>query len=408
MKIDSIPQLRHDRKAYTCYGGRMRRIYYLLLLTVALPLFSGHAQTGGSVRTFSLEGVRSGRLHGPFLFVSGTSVMIETGSFRLDVLSAAGSFILTDERTGTVFGVYDLVAGRMIDAGYQLFTITRIGHTAAPAPLTTAPQLPQPPRHTGQHVQTLQAYEYKAGISMDLVHRVAYNWELDGESGGAARSIERRGATLLFSRGVLTLQAGLLADGEWNETVNDAEGRFLQGTLSKGTGWMAGAQVSIPVFTEGRWSVAMEGGLQYQRESFSLEYGTWEERTPVIIVTTNETSNGVTNSVIDNPEALPGQRFVRKDHEAILSETLVHVSLRLDYTAPGWFLFAGLHTFPWSDAKLDARFAVGSETFPLTFQRRDPVSGYTGAGFRYHDLHCYAEVEAGSVNAIRLGLFLVF
>ncbi len=391
----------------------MKRALIVLFCALALSLVEG-AETG-TIRVFSLEGVRTGRIHGPFAFTTGSTVRLDTGSFRLDVLSASGTFILTDEERGTVFGVYELVPGRIIDAGYSLFTITRIGTARSdirtPRDERTVPPyrppaaVPPPVRTAGQE-SPLPVPTYTVGALFDLANRIAYEWTLDGEDGGSARYIERRGAIFFFSKNVLTLQAGLLADGDWNEEVNDPNAsRFQQATLSRGTGWLGAIRLSIPVWQEGRWSARVEGGLEYRRETFSLEYGSWE----TILAppsSTNEFSNGVTNGVPDAPT--PQRRFVQNDVEATLSETLLELTARIEYRAPSWFWFAGLRSLPWSDTDLQAVIRVEDERFPISFKRRDPVSGFGGIGIRYQDIHGFAELEGGGINALRIGVYVPF
>ena len=378
-----------------------------ILLCLGVCHVAALASDAGNMQTFFLEGVRSGRLYGPFPFQTGAQIQLETGNFQLDVLSDAGSFILTELRTGAVFGVYELVPGRIIDAGYQLFTITRI----TTKPLPTDGRMRQPQQ---DHEQRPAFYEsdYRLTIVADIIHRIAYDWDLDGENVGSAQYLERRGATLALSRGILTLQAGVILDAEWNETVAEPTGRFEEGTLANGTGWKAGISLLVPVFNDGRWSASLGGGLSYQRETFDLEFGQWQTVDFDDNTTTNGIDNGVvngvTNGVPDDVSLVAGERFVRQSQSATLTETVLNLNARLDYTAPNWFIFGGLHVEPWSDTDLQATVEIADDRFPLSFSRRHPFSGYAGAGFTYHDVQSYVEVEAGGVNAIRLGVALAF
>ncbi len=371
------------------------------------------ANSRDEVRTFFLEGVRSGRLHGPFSFQTGSSIDLDTGTFRLDVLSASGSFILTEQRSGSVFGVYELVPGRIIDAGYQLFTISRV--SAQSLPLDQRP----PRLHTdipdilSQHqapdssARGLHDAGYQVCIVAELANQIAYDWTLDNEDGGRARYVERRGVSFLFSRGILTLKAGWLSDGEWQETVRDPDGQFEQGTLSNGIGWLTALSLSVPVFTEGRWSVFTGGGIEYQRESFDLQYGAWETINISDTVVPEDSTNGVTNGVMDAPTTTI-ERFARQTQSATLSEMTVNLTARIDYTANNWFAFAGMKAVPWSDTDLKAFIDIDDRRVPISFERRHPFSSHAGIGFYYQDLRTYIEMEAGSVNAIRVGVNLSF
>ena len=389
-------------------GSVAKRITCLVCALVCLGAFRVTAarDTERQVRTFFLEGVRSGKLHGPFTFQTGTAIELENRSFRLDVLTAAGSFILTEQQSGTVFGVYELVPGRIIDAGYQLFTITRVASKPLPpgqAPVRDRGMLP-PPRHYDPFHQS----PYRVGVTMDLINRVAYNWKLDDQDGGSAKYMERRGARLSFSRGIVTLAGGFIATADWQETIQDPDGQFERGTLSNGSGWEVELSLLIPVFTEGRWSASVGGGVTYQRETYDLEYGQWQTIILETTTPTNGVSNGVTNGVPETPPPVSVDRFVRQKQSATLSETMVNLTARLDYTAPHWFAYAGLHATPWSDTDMQAFIEIDDQRIPLSFDRRDPFSGYAGVGFTYQDVHSYLEMEAGGVNAIRLGMMLSF
>lgn len=394
----------------------MKILACILLLLCIVPA-TGTTEPVARVRTFYLEGVRSGRLHGPFTFTTGTAVNLETGTFRLDVLSAAGNFILTEERTGTVFGVYELVPGRMIDAGYQLFTITRLSSTTLrpgtiPARPPVAPGSAPPRPRSATAGSALFAHDYKVGIVADLIHQIAYEAKIDGQEGARAKYIERRGATLFAARGILTLTAGLLADVKWQETIDDPAGRFEQGTLASGTGWTASMQLRVPAWADGRWSASLGGGVHYQREAFDLEYGSWETVRIDSPITTNDVpndpTNGLTNGVPEDLAPVPVEQFVRHSRTATLSETWVSLTARLDYTAPTWFVFGGLRALPWVETDLSAAIEIDNQRIPLSFKRRDPFSGYAGAGFSYQDIHSYVEFEAGGVNALRIGIMLSF
>ncbi len=382
-----------------------------ILLCLCVFHVAQAANTPEHVRSFFLEGVRSGRLYGPFRFQTGARIQLDTGDFRLDVLSAAGSFILTEQRSGAVFGVYELVPGRMIDAGYQLFTITRVTRTTMPnrEHATSYPS----GRSTQQETfyttsQPFHQADYRVSIIVDLINQIAYDWTLDGEDGGSAKYMERRGATLALSRGILTIAAGVLLDAEWQETFQDPNEAFEEGRLSSGTGWKADLSLLVPVFEDGRWSAAVGGGVSYQRETFDLEYGQWETIDFNDNTTTNGLPNGTTNAVPSDVTSIAGESFIRQTQSATLSETVVNVTARLDYTAPNWFAFAGLHAEPWSDTDLQATIELDNQRIPLSFSRRHPFSGYVGAGFTYQDVHSYLKFKAGGVNAIRMGVTLSF
>jgi len=385
----------------------MKTLAVFVLLTCVLSTARASEPTK-QVRTFHLEGVRSGRLFGPFPFTTGTRIQLETGMFRLDVMSPAGNFILTDETSGKVFGVYELVPGRIIDAGYQLFTITRVATTSQPQPAMPAkPPATAPPLAYRPSAPTVTyAPTYQIGISADLVNQTAYEWTLDGQDGGSAKYVERRGLTLFATRGILTISAGLLADAQWNESIDDPAGRFEQGTLASGTGWTAGLQLLIPVWQEDRWSAAIGTGIQYQRESFDLEYGFREtiliETSPV----TNDTPDALTNTTPS--EVIAAERLVRQSSSATLTETWLQLNARIAYTAPSWFVYAGLRALPWIETDLSAAFEWEDQRIPLTFERRDPLSGFGGLGFTYQDLNAYAEFEAGGINSLRVGINLNF
>ncbi len=385
----------------------MKITAYILLCMLAFRVACA-ADASHQMRTFFLEGVRTGRLYGPFSFQTGTILQLDTGNFRLDVLSAAGSFILTEQRSGTVFGVYELIQGRMIDAGYQIFTITRV--TSKPLPHRQSPDhLRSSRQHGPAYYAPYHQAPYRVGITIDLVNQIAYDWKLDKKDASSARYVERRGGTVSFSRGILTVHGGVLVDAKWQETVRDPGNAFEEGSLSNGTGWKAGLSLLIPVFSDGGWSASIGGSVDYQRETFDLEYGQWQTIHFNDISSTNDTSNGVTNGVPEDvAPTIPGERFIRQNRSATLSETIVNLTARLDYTAPGWFVFAGLKAVPWSDTDLQAIIDIDDQRIPLSFERRHPFSAYAGAGFTYQDVHSYLEFEAGGVNAIRLGVVLSF
>ena len=78
------------------------------------------AQAASAGSTFYLQGVRSRATFGPFAFKAGSSIKIESGVFKLNIVGDR-SFRLISSDTGKTYGVYELVPGRMIDVGDVLF-----------------------------------------------------------------------------------------------------------------------------------------------------------------------------------------------------------------------------------------------------------------------------------------------
>lgn len=398
--------------------------FILAALIVTLYTASAFSENPQSQeRVFFLEGVRSGQLHGPFPFRSGSKLTLKTGTFRLDVLSAKGDFLLTDEKTGSVFGVYEMIAGRMIDVGYQLFTITRISTRLQPPPRmpTQPPAVPQPssPRRQPQNQVVPQrtqpthfAKKYNASTPytisaiVDVQNEVAYNWSIDGRDGGSAKFVERKGATFLFQKGIFSASASILMDGNWEESVDDISGQFSNASLANGTGWNLGVNIDIPVFSDGYWSASVGGGIQYQRESFDLEYDRRIARitTPV---STNTVAAGSTNDVAPQTPIISMQ-FIQETEDASLDEIWLNLNARLEYSTPTWFIYAGIHAMPWRNTALDADITIEGQSFPLEFEQKDPLSGFAGVGMHLGKTRSYAEFQAGGINAIRIGLAFKF
>lgn len=348
-------------------------------------LLIGMASIAQAQQTFTLKGVRSGQDYGSFAFRHGTLLKLESGVFKLNILADGRAFSLLDTETGLAYGVYELVLGRMIDIGDVLFTITSV--KAAPTqPMTASAATPS----------LLNDTEF--AIELTLLHQTAYDWEINGASGGDA-DIERSGATLKARKGVVTLQLGLTTDAEWNHTIAGDGETFENAQITDGTGFFAALGLRIPVFTEGRWSGIVHGQASYRREELSLQYGAWE-RESITTVTGPET-NAVTNttSVLSHSDY---------DDTATLTETLVSVGIELAYTAPVWSLYAGLRALPFSDTTLDAVITSDDQRFEITFERKDPVMAYGGVGLKIMDIRTYLEVEGGGETAVRLGLSRAF
>jgi hypothetical protein len=79
--------------------------------------------SGGS---FRLQSVREGGgAFGPFGFEDGGRVIVSEGEFGLKLISGH-SFKLVERSSGDVYGVYELVPGRIIDVGGTLYEITDV------------------------------------------------------------------------------------------------------------------------------------------------------------------------------------------------------------------------------------------------------------------------------------------
>ncbi len=349
----------------------------LFLITV---LLMGLAAIADAQQTFTLRGVRSSQDYGPFDFRHGGQLKLESGVFKLNILADGRAFTLVDTETGLAYGVYELVLGRMIDIGEILFTITSVSAPPAMTTLTPTPSL-------------LDDTEF--AIEMTLLHQTAYDWEINGESGGD-NDIERGGVALKGRKGIVTLKVGLTTDAEWNHTIAGDGDIFENAELTDGIGWFTAVGLRVPVFQEGRWSGIVHGEAVYSREELSLKYGAWELES----ITTTTDTNALTNAVI----VTENRSYNNIDDDATLTETLVSVGIELAYNAPAWSWYAGLRALPWSDTSLDAVILSDDRRYEITFERKDPVMAYGGIGLTIMGIKTYIEVEGGGEIAVRLGL----
>ncbi len=345
------------------------------------------AATGGA--SFKLQAVRTKEVYGPFVFRSDAYLKIESGVFKLKIISGR-SFQLMDSGTGDKFGVYEFVPGRMIDIGNVLYTITDIKSVKPSGARTTAAHKTQVKPST-QSKSNGMAF----GIEVDLMNSVKYDWEVNGASGGSEENMERTSAALTFRKNYINARIGLVTSAEWDNTIAGDGSTFENATLGEGTGWFFGLGVEVPVFEEGRWEGSIFGEASYRKEELSLQYGAWEIESIVTSTATNGATNVTTTTNYD---------YTNYDEDATLTEMLVTVGAEISYEAPAWFIYTGLKLLPWSDTSLDATIVSGSTKFDITFERNDPVMAYGGGGFILGGIKCYLEVEGGGETAIRLGL----
>jgi len=347
-------------------------------------LMIGLATAGHAQQTFTLRGVRSSQDYGPFMFRHGSLLKLESGVFKLNILAAGRAFTLLDTETGLEYGVYELILGRMIDVGEVLFTITRVTAPAASFVTDPAPSL-------------LDNTDF--AIELTLLHQTAYDWEINGESGGD-HAVERGSVALKVRKGIGTLKLGLTTDAEWDHTIAGDGVNFENADMTDGTGFFTAIGLRIPVFQEGRWSGLIHGEAFYRREELTLQYGAWE----IESITTVTDTNALTNAVSE----ITNLSYNNNDETATLTETLVSVGIELAYTAPSWFFYTGLRALPWSDTTLDAMITSDDQRFEITFERKDPVMAYGGFGLTIKDIRAYLEVEGGGETAVRLGLARAF
>ncbi len=358
----------------------------ICILVIALSVIAGPwVQAASAETTFRLQGVRSQETYGPFTFKTGKSIKIESGVFRLTVVSGR-AFRLTSSDTDKTYGIYELVPERMIDIGDVLFTITGITTTKPPADalgVTALGPAPAPPSFfAGMTI----------GLEVELLNAVPYKWEINDAAGEEEEDMERTSATLRFQKSFLTARLGLVTAADWDNTIAGDGSTFENATLEEGTGWIVGMGVDVPVFREGRWKGSVFGEASYRQEELSLQYGAWELDTVSTTIT-----NGATN-VVQNYD------YINHDENATLTEMLVTVGADIIYQAPHWFIYAGLKALPWADTSLDAEVVSGANKFKIEFERKDPVMAYGGLGFIIAGTKCYVEAEGGGETAVRLGL----
>jgi hypothetical protein len=355
---------------------------------LALILQTANSRAEATPSTFKLRAVQSHEVYGPFPFKTNARIKVESGIFSLHVISSH-TFRLQDTGDKTIYGVYELVPGRMIDIGNVLFSITDIV-TPPPANSSTASALALTNRGPGFFDDTCISLE------VDLQNTINFNWKLDGEAGDSEEKMERRSACLRFRKGYLTTRVGLITSSEWDNTIEGDGETYENATLEEGRGWFVGLGIRVPIFHDGRWSAHGYGEASFHQESLSLTYGSWE----VGSITTTTITNGATNVVTTTTDL----DYVNHDEDATLTETLVMLGAEITYDAPAWFIYAGLKALPWEDTSLDATIEADDKKLDIEFERKDPVMVYGGLGLNVGGIKCFVEGEGGGEVAVRLGL----
>jgi hypothetical protein len=337
---------------------------------------------------FSLQAVRKGGGHfGPFDFENGSKVVVAEGVFNLDLLDGH-AFKLREESDGTVYGVYELVPGRIIDVGGTLYEITDIR---------------QPDKVVSANITAAERASFFAnsafGLKAGLLENTKYDWEVNGLQGGASEDMKRNSISVSYRKSVVRINCGMILSSEWNGKIAGAGLDFENAEMKEGSGWFAGIGLRVPVFREGGWSGDIFGDVSYSSEKLSLTYGGWNSET---VVNTSVT-NGATNVT-----STTNYKYLNYDEDATLTETIVTLGAELEYQARVWFIYGGIKVLPWSDTSLDATIVNGDSRYVIEFDRSDPVMGYGGAGVIVKGVKCYLEVEGGGVNAVRLGIMKEF
>ncbi len=337
--------------------------------------------------TYKLQAVRSKEVYGPFSFKPNTYIKIESGIFQLKIISGR-TFKLVASDTNKAYGVYELLPGRIIDVGDVLFTVTDI-KTPKATPVASNRSNTTPAGSVFS--------DTTISLEFDLLNTVEYDWSLNGADASNAEKMERNSATLRFKRKLLTGRLGLITAGDWDNTVDGTSNTFQNATLVKGTGWIAGLGIEIPVLTDGRWKASIFGELSYKQEELSLQYSE-SVLTIISSVVTNGTSNIVTTAT--------NREITNHSDDATLTEIAATLGANISYTAPRWFIYGGIKVLPWVDTALDAKGSANSSRFKIEFERQDPVIGYGGIGLNLANTKCYVEMEGGGETAIRLGILM--
>ncbi|MBT3192740.1 MAG: hypothetical protein HN341_09325 [Verrucomicrobia bacterium] len=356
------------------------------LLTIAFMLT---AAAGTHAATYKLQAVQSREIYGPFAYKSDTFIKVESGIFKVNIVSGR-TFRLTSTDTGRNYGVYELVPGRIIDIGDRLFAITDIKSPPPPAAESHG-------QAAKQRAATSSSVFANGAIALEyeLLDIVGYDWKLAGVSGASQRDLERNTISLKFRHNYLTGRLGLVTDSEWDHTLSGNTNTFSNASMSKGTGWVVGLGVEIPVIDEGRWKASVFGEVSYRQEKLSLQYS--ENILSTISTTT-------TNGTVVSTNTASFQRATAYNVDATLTEMYAALGGSVSYESDRWFFYVGIRALPWIDTDLDATISSTYGRYAIEFERTDPVSGYGGIGFNVAGTKCYVEAEGGGENAIRVGL----
>jgi len=346
-------------------------------------------------------------LYGPFTFKTGATIITDRGLFKLQVLQNR-AFRLRASSTGEIFGIYELIPGRIIELADSLYTIVEIKEAHAPAPTPTPTPTVTAPPATHRNQPDTTAYtttqprkalpdRFRVALEWEPFGLTYYDWNVQGGDSGTSSPFERQSASILISRNHAYFQLGFVTDAEWDKTLAGDALSYQDLSIVDGQGWWVALGGSYRIFSEGCWSADVSGEVSYRQEEYTIEYSGNEVVGSSDVVVTNASDEVTTNTVYDYD-------FESKESDADFSEFMVMVDARLTYETPDWTLYGGIEGILYSDISFDETVEVDDTFYDLTFERTHPVSGFIGGGFFLAGFRCYAEGRAGSDTSVRLGI----
>ena len=352
----------------------------------------------GNTVNFRLQAARSQRAFGPFSYINGARIRLETGDYQLAIRDGQ-HFRLVDPVRNVSFGDYKLVLGRMIDVDETLFTIAAItdaGTPRGPSMVAATAAGTRIPEKRGGVAGTRIPVTIGGGYDQSAT---SYRWEANGKQRGSAHDIERARWGAWLSRDWWSIRGGISTDVSWNHTIAGDGATFQEATLDSGSGWWVGADVIYPFFDAGRWSADALGAFSYSSEEMTLSYSQLTSRQ----ASREELVEGSTNETVQ----VSYTELLYQDtaNEATLQEWLIQVGATLTYTTERWMLYGGVNIDLATEAELSATIKTSSTVYELDVEREHPITLWGGGKVTLGTAtRVLLEGRAGSSTGIRIGI----
>jgi hypothetical protein len=352
---------------------------------------------------FSLAAVRTAERYGPFeLRVDAT---VGAGGIACRIASVAGdraTFVRTG--SGERFGPYQIVEGRMIELGRQVFTVVDVvrgGSAPGPLPAVAPPPPPAvppvdgrppppPPRPDEAPRPVLPDPDPGLRVSawLDTLQSTPLSWRV-GEG-------RRRDSELERTRfGVGTFWDGWVTEADLAMSVSGGsiasqDAGFSRASIDGGSGWRLAAGYRRPMLADRGWEVSAGAGVVWQHDEVDVS--------SAVLVSSGTNSNGVPEYVYRNATA-----------SLTLDEYALWLDAAVAYRTGPWEFRGALAVVPFNRVEVGGLLQDGAgAALPVEASRALPVGGSVELRYRLPGWQFFGELALGTEQYLRLGASYAF
>ena len=190
----------------------------------------------------------------------------------------------------------------------------------------------------------------------------------------------------------------MVFSSEADTTISGDGQSFANADILNGDGWWTRAELKTGLWRQDEWQLDFSVAGSYREESYDLSYSVLQQTGTVMVDGTNG-APATTVQILD---------WVPTGTDTVFTEKLVTAGLMLSRANKVWSGSLGFEIILYGDAALDSPISTSTQTYKVSFDRKDPFSITAGVSVEQWGLHWFTDLSLIGEDSLRLGAAVVF